>query len=96
MAVNPSLRQDHLMAQSRDSLIARRWRLETRIEEVRAALDRTHKTGVPDAVAGAPPGRSNGGAWGTAGCFPARTPAARGPRCRRCVLRSARRPWLGG
>ena len=53
MALNPSLRQDHLMAQSRDSLVARRRRLETRVEEVRAALDRTDKTGVPDAVAGA-------------------------------------------
>ena len=41
------------MAQSRDSLIARRRRLKTRVEEVRAALDRTGKTGVPDAVAGA-------------------------------------------
>jgi hypothetical protein len=34
-------------------LIARRRRLETRVEEVRAALDGTDKTGVPDAVAGA-------------------------------------------
>ena len=41
------------MAQSRDSLIARRRRLDTRVKEVRAALDGTDKTGVPDAVAGA-------------------------------------------
>jgi hypothetical protein len=41
------------MAQSRDSLIARRRRLDTRVKEVRAALDSTDKTGVPDAVAGA-------------------------------------------
>jgi hypothetical protein len=41
------------MGQSRDSLIARRRRLGTRVEEVRAALDDTDKTWVPDAVAGA-------------------------------------------
>jgi hypothetical protein len=41
------------MAQSRDSLIARRRRLDTRVKEVQAALDGTDKAGVPDAVAGA-------------------------------------------
>jgi hypothetical protein len=41
------------MAQSRDSLIARRRRLDTRVEEVQAAVDGTDKAGVPDAVAGA-------------------------------------------
>ena len=39
------------MAQSRDPLIARRRRLETRVKEVCAALDHADKTGVPDAVA---------------------------------------------
>jgi hypothetical protein len=41
------------MAQSRDSLIARRRRFDTRVKEIRAALDSTDKVGVPDAVAGA-------------------------------------------
>jgi hypothetical protein len=41
------------MTQSRDSLIARRRRLDTRVKEVRAALDGADKTGVPDPVAGA-------------------------------------------
>jgi hypothetical protein len=41
------------MSQSRDSLIARRRRFETRVGEVRIALDSTDKNSVPDAVAGA-------------------------------------------
>jgi hypothetical protein len=51
--LNHRFGKDVLMAQSRDSLIARRRRLDTRVKEVRAALDGTDKTGVPDAVAGA-------------------------------------------
>jgi hypothetical protein len=51
--LNHRFGEDVLMAQSRDSLIARRRRLHTRVKEVRAALDSTDKTGVPDAVAGA-------------------------------------------
>jgi hypothetical protein len=41
------------MAPSRDSLIARRRRFNVRVKEVEAALDRTDKTEVPDAVAAA-------------------------------------------
>jgi hypothetical protein len=45
--------QDVLMGPSRDSLIARRRRFDSRVEDVRAALDDADKTRVPDAVAGA-------------------------------------------
>lgn len=41
------------MASMRDSLIAKRRRLDTRVAEVRAALKNSDKIGVPDAVAGA-------------------------------------------
>jgi hypothetical protein len=51
--LNHRFGKDALMAQSRDSLIARRRRFDTRVKEVRAALDGTDKTAVPDAVAGA-------------------------------------------
>jgi hypothetical protein len=41
------------MGRSRDSLIARRRRFDSRVKDVRAALDDADKTRVPDAVAGA-------------------------------------------
>ena len=41
------------MAQSRDSLRARQRRLDSRVSEVRSALDAADENGVPDAVAGA-------------------------------------------
>lgn len=41
------------MAQPRDSLVARRRRLDTRVKEVHAALSSANKSTVPDAVAGA-------------------------------------------
>jgi len=41
------------MGPSRDSLIARRRRFDSRVKDVRAALDDADKTRVPDAVAGA-------------------------------------------
>lgn len=41
------------MVSMRDSLIAKRRRLDTRVGEVRAALKNSDRIGVPDAVAGA-------------------------------------------
>jgi len=41
------------MAQPDESLIARKRRLDTRIMDVRSAVEAADKTGVPDAVAGA-------------------------------------------
>jgi hypothetical protein len=48
-----SVGKDDLMASLRDSLIARRRRLESRVNEVRAALESSDRSGVADAIAGA-------------------------------------------
>lgn len=52
-ALRLSMGKDVLVTSLRDSLIARRRRLESRVSEVRAALNSSDRSGVPDAVAGA-------------------------------------------